>query len=584
MSHEIRTPMNAIIGLSDLIRTDNLDERQKEFFADIKKMSKALLQIINDILDFSKIEAGKLDLLPVNFNLRELLNNIVSMYLFTAQSKGLNFEFDMDADVPAVAYGDDIRIRQIVTNLLSNAIKYTREGTVRFHVNRFLENGVNYIVFSIEDTGIGIRKEDITRIFDTFEQLYDRQNRGVTGTGLGLPITKKLLKMMNGRIDVKSEYGKGSVFTVLLPLPEGSIRPSEKPVAVARIKADDGTKVLIIDDNLINIKVAAAYLTIHNIKADIAMSGLEAIEKAKQTAYHLIFMDHMMPEMDGLETTRRIRSLGGWYKSSPIVALSANAVSGAKELFFENEMNDFLSKPIDANELNRVLAKWLPPDMVSKSLEEIQSHDWSRATDRQDLIDKATGMLYAAGDEALYTELLRDFLSGHRQDIQRIQTAMDRGDLKSARVIAHTLKSNAALIGAKPLSAAALVAETVLSGEHVLSGGEMDKLKMEFGALIAKLEQMPEVRPPEDSDGSSCASGEPAADTVFDRARVLALTEKLMPLLKVSNTAVFGLKDDIQKILAPAGEDCKKLLKLIDDFDFGEAALALQKIVEKLKD
>jgi HPt (histidine-containing phosphotransfer) domain-containing protein len=193
-------------------------------------------------------------------------------------------------------------------------------------------------------------------------------------------------------------------------------------------------------------------------------------------------------------------------------------------------------------------------------------------------------MLYAAGDEALYAELLRDFSSSHRQDIPRMQTAMDRGDLKSARLIAHTLKSSAALIGAKPLSAAALVAETVLSGEHTLSGGEMDKLKMEFGALIAKLEQLPEVRSPEEADGSLRAPGEPAADTAFDRDRVIALTEKLIPMLNISSTAVFDLKGDIQEILAPAGEDCKKLLKMIDEFDFGEAAQALKKIAEKLED
>jgi PAS domain S-box-containing protein len=583
MSHEIRTPMNAIIGMSDLMRTDNLDERQKEFFSDIKKMSKALLQIINDILDFSKIEAGKLDLLPINFNLSELLNNIVSMHRFTAQSKGLDFKFSIDADVPAVVYGDDIRIRQIVTNLLSNAVKYTKEGTVSFRVNRTRENGVNYIVFSIEDTGIGIRKEDITRMFDSFEQLDGRLNRGISGTGLGLSITKKLTEMMNGRIDIKSEYGKGSVFTVLLPLQEGDPLSAEDMETAVRVTAKDGVNILVVDDNLINIKVAVAYLAAHNIKADTAESGLEAIKKAKQKMYHLVFMDHMMSGMDGIEATRRIRALGGWYKAAPIIALTANAVSGMKELFFKNEMNDFLSKPIDANEFNRMLAKWLPSDMIIKSTEKISERGGSGAADEQDLIDKATGMLYAAGDEALYGELLRDFASTHRQDIQKLQTAMDTGNLKAARLIAHTLKSSSALIGAKQLSAAALVAETHLSGGRILSDKDMDKLKTEFGYVTIRLGEMLAEQPLEGSGGAPRADEDPQAENAPDRTRILALTEKLMPLLKSSSTAAFDLKDDIRKVLASEGEDCKKLLELIDDFGFEEAAMVLEKIMEKLK-
>ncbi|MDR2740819.1 MAG: PAS domain S-box protein [Treponema sp.] len=582
MSHEIRTPMNAIIGMSDLIRTDNMDERQKEFFSDIKKMSKALLQIINDILDFSKIDAGKMDLLPVDFNLSELLNNIVSMHRFTAQSKGLNFKFSIDNNIPSVIYGDDIRIRQIVTNLLSNAIKYTKEGTVCFRVESVHENDTNYIAFIIEDTGIGIRKEDIARIFDSFEQLDNRQNRGITGTGLGLPITKRLTEMMNGRIDIKSEYKKGSTFTVLLPLKKGDALAVENTEVDVSITASEGVNVLVVDDSLVNIKVAVAYLATHNIKADTAGSGPDAIKEAKQKEYHLIFMDHMMPGMDGLETTRRIRALGGWYKFSPIIALTANAVSGAKELFFKNKMNDFLPKPIDVNELNRILAKWLPPNMVSKSMQAATNRVYSPSTDNQNFIDKNTGLLYAAGDEALYMELLRDFSSTHRQDIQKIQTAMDMGDLKSARLTAHTLTSSSALIGAKQLSAVALVAETVLSGEQILSNDEMDKLKVEFSAVIVKLGQILKQQPLDNADEVQTAKASPPEDAP-DKTKILALTEKLMPLLKISSTSVFELRDDIQEILAPVGEDSKTFLKLIEDFDFGEAAIVLEKIVKNLE-
>jgi CheY-like chemotaxis protein len=388
--------------------------------------------------------------------------------------------------------------------------------------------------------------------------------------------------MMNGRIDVKSEYGKGSIFTVLLPLQEGDNLTVKEVETAVRVTAKDGVNILVVDDNLVNIKVAAAYLMAHNIKPDTAESGDEAIRKAKQKTYHLIFMDHMMPGMDGIEATHRIRALGGWYKSSPIIALTANAVSGAKELFFKNEMNDFLSKPIDANEFNRVLAKWLPSDMITKGTEKMPDHS-PAAADGQNLIDKATGMLYAAGDEALYTELLRDFSSTHRQDIQKIQTAIDAGNLKAARLTAHTLKSSSALIGAKRLSAAALMAEMLLSGEHLLSDDEMDNLKTEFGAVIAKLGQMLEEQPSEGADSVPRTAEDTPAENIPDRTRILALTEKLIPLLKSSSTAVFDLKDDIKEVLAPAGEDGKELLKLIEDFEFEEAALILEKIMEKLE-
>jgi signal transduction histidine kinase/CheY-like chemotaxis protein/HPt (histidine-containing phosphotransfer) domain-containing protein len=581
MSHEIRTPMNAIIGMSDLMRTDNFDEQQKEFFSDIKKMSKALLQIINDILDFSKIEAGKMHLLPVNFNLPELLNNIVSMYGFAARSKELDFEFGIDADVPSVIYGDDIRIRQIITNLLSNSIKYTRKGAVCLRVKYIRENGVNYTAFIVEDTGIGIRKEDVSKIFDTFEQLDAWQNRGISGTGLGLSITKRLVEMMNGRIDVKSEYGNGSLFTVLLPLREGDASSAGEITASACVTAKDGVNVLVVDDSAINIKVAAAYLEKHHIKADTAGNGLDAIKKTKQKRYHLIFMDHMMPGMDGLEAVRRIRALDDWYKTSPIIALTANAVSGAKEMFFENKMDDFLSKPIDVKELNRLLAKWLPPDMISKSTEETRDSVRFRAADRDSPIDKALGIHYAADDEALYTELLQDFSSAHRQDIQKIQTAMDSGDLRLARLIAHSLKSSAALIGGKTLSAAAQAAETSLSGERILSTREMDRLKAEFDAMIAQLGQIMEEQPLKGSFGASPSSEKPRA--ALDRTRSFALIEKLMPLLKISSTAAFDLKDDIREILTPVGEDGEALLALVADFEFEKAAVVLEKIRETLR-
>ncbi|MDR3336855.1 MAG: response regulator [Treponema sp.] len=355
MSHEIRTPMNSIIGMSDLMRTDNLDEKQRDFFDDIKKMSRTLLQIINDILDFSKIESGKMELAPVHFNLADLFDNVMSLNRFMAERKGLEFRCGFDDEAPRVVYGDDVRIRQIITNILGNAIKYTQEGFVDFRVKRVVENGRDYTAFIVEDTGIGIRRENFSKLFDWYVQADVPKNRVISGTGLGLPISKRFTDMMDGRVEVQSEYGKGSVFTVLLPLEKGDPDKIERTALGARVIAGDGVNALVVDDNAINLKVALAYLEGHNIRSDTANSGREALQKIREKQYDIIFMDHMMPDMDGLETTARIRAWEAEQRNEkrreppkgiPIIALSANAVTGTKELFLGSGMDDFLYKPI----------------------------------------------------------------------------------------------------------------------------------------------------------------------------------------------------------------------------------------------
>ncbi|MDR2005890.1 MAG: response regulator [Acidaminococcales bacterium] len=365
MSHEIRTPMNAIIGMSDLMRVDNLDNLQQRYFADIKKMAKALLQIINDILDFSKIEAGKLELIPADFHLAELYDNICSMSKFTANAKELEFSSSIDASLPAAVYGDAVRFRQIFTNITNNAIKYTRKGSVSLALRRHAQGGREYIEFSVKDTGIGIKQEDMPKLFEVFSQLDLKKNKGIVGTGLGLSITKNLVSMMGGELKVESEYGKGSVFTVLLPLIEGDPDNIDRSNELARVMAKDDATVLVVDDNHINITVALGLLATHNISGNAADSGEQAIEKVKGKQYDIVFMDHMMPGMDGIEATKRIRGIKGeFYKRLPIIALTANAVTGARDTFIESGMNDFISKPIEPAQLNSVLAKWLPPEKI----------------------------------------------------------------------------------------------------------------------------------------------------------------------------------------------------------------------------
>ncbi|MDR1947672.1 MAG: response regulator, partial [Desulfovibrio sp.] len=324
MSHEIRTPMNAIIGMADLMRTDNLDETQREYLAGIRKTSGALLDIINDILDFSKIEAGKMELVQTNYNLFALFDNIRSIAELFAAGKSLRLECDIDETLPRVLYGDEGRVRQVIMNLVSNAVKYTRKGQVCLRLRRTTKNERGYLSVSVEDTGIGIKKEDFPRLFESFEQVDKDKNRGITGTGLGLPITKRLTDLMGGEIFIESEYGKGSVFTILLPLDEGDPLKAEISKGRKRCRVSQDIRILVVDDNALNLTVAQGFLARHGVRAETAESGEEAIEKVCTASYDLVFMDHMMPGMDGIETVHRIRALpGAYYADLPIVALSA---------------------------------------------------------------------------------------------------------------------------------------------------------------------------------------------------------------------------------------------------------------------
>jgi signal transduction histidine kinase/HPt (histidine-containing phosphotransfer) domain-containing protein/FixJ family two-component response regulator len=365
MSHEIRTPMNAIIGMSTLMRIDNLDDLQRDYLGGIRKMSASLLRIINDILDISKIEAGKMELVPTDFNLYELYDQVCSANLFSAAAKSLLFKSDFAADVPKVIFGDEVRVRQILTNLTSNAIKYTRKGFVFLGVALETLDGEESVVFSVADSGLGIKEENLPKLFENFQQFDQEANRGIVGTGLGLAITKQLTAMMGGTIEVQSTYGEGSQFTVKLPLVRGDENAIFHKPALPRVIASPDTKALVVDDNAINLTVALGFLSAHNIKAETALSGKEAIDMVTTKQYHIVFMDHMMPEMDGVDTAKFMRSLPGErFKSMPIIALSANAQQGARELFLESGMNDFIPKPIEARDMNAALNRWLPPELI----------------------------------------------------------------------------------------------------------------------------------------------------------------------------------------------------------------------------
>jgi diguanylate cyclase (GGDEF)-like protein len=484
MSHEIRTPMNTIIGMSDLMRLDNLDDVQVGYFEDIKKMSKTLLSLVNDILDFSKIEAGKMELNLTHYRLPALIDNISSMFKYVANSKNLAFS-SICKDIPDVVVGDETRVGQIITNIVSNAIKYTHQGSVSLSVYTGEKEGAACFIIQVQDTGIGIKKENMPKLYGTFQQFDQKKNLGVTGAGLGLAITKQLVDMMKGWIEVESEYGKGSTFKVYLPLTQGDTQKIQKrdnatPFVIAKNTKD--IQILVVDDMLVNHTVALGFLNTHRMKADTAESGAQAIEMVKRKRYDLVFMDHMMPEMDGIEATAAIRALGdqplpnaAWFKEMPIIALTANAVIGARNLFIASGMNDFISKPLNAERFNAALAQWLPKE---KLLFTLQKPEASGAEDsvferlrKIKGLDVDKGLIYIGNSAEKYLKVLQQFCMDFEEKKNAINAFLAQRDWRNYVVVAHSFKGVLATIGMSSLADEALKLEAA-SKLIVASGGD----------------------------------------------------------------------------------------------------------------
>ena len=359
MSHEIRTPMNAIIGLQDAIMQEPLTMRQRNYFFNMKTSSKALMNIINDILDFSKIEAGKMTVDNDSFDLHAMLDALAEGTRLACEKKSLMFKYERDPSLPRFMLADENKLRQILNNLLSNATKYTPSGSVSMAAR--MEGG--QALFSVQDTGIGIREEDKKNLFSPFEQFDQQKNKSVIGTGLGLAISVRLCSAMGGRLEVDSLYGIGSTFLVTLPFVEGAVKEDVTGGLEETFRAP-GARVLVVDDVDVNLLVAEALMEMIGIKPDMAGGGHEALQLAAKTEYDIIFMDQMMPELDGLEATRLLREQGGHNAAVPIVALTANVMPTSATMFEDAGMNDFLSKPVEISQMRRCLMKWLPAALI----------------------------------------------------------------------------------------------------------------------------------------------------------------------------------------------------------------------------
>lgn len=377
MSHEIRTPINTIIGLNEMILREDISDEIAENAINIQNASKMLLTTINDILDLSKLESGKMDIVPTQYEISSMFSDLVNLIWIRAHQKNLEFKVDIDPEIPSMLYGDEIRIKQVVTNMLTNAVKYTSSGSVTLSAKgeRVAADQI-LLRISVQDTGMGIRKESLDDLFSSFKRVDESDNRNIEGTGLGLNISKQLIEMMGGKISVDSVYHQGSTFTVEVKQRIVNVRPigiinfaTQKQLnhraAYRQSFIAPDARILVVDDNSMNLMVVVKLLRDTKVKVDMAESGREALQKTAENTYHVILMDHMMPEMDGAATLRAVRSqTKGFCQKTPVIALTANVMSDAEQVYRNMGFDGYLAKPISAPLLEAGLLKYLPPTLI----------------------------------------------------------------------------------------------------------------------------------------------------------------------------------------------------------------------------
>lgn len=591
MSHEIRTPINAIIGMNEMVIRENKDPVINDYALDIASASRSLITIVNDILDFSKIESGKMEIIEAEFNIGSVINDIVNMSESRLGNKNLTLLFQINPDIPAGIYGDEMRIKQVILNMMTNAIKYTQSGFVSLRVDFTRQEAGIWLSVYVKDSGIGIAEENIDRLYESFQRFDSKRNRSIEGTGLGLSITKKLIENMGGFIHVESKLGEGSEFSFSLPLkvmnPEPFVRVEQADsirmavllsdiseedkireqrvneerektiesireglkIAIERAKEIDElkeilknpevshimtdytifaeqeefftsvsdtytvmvlqkrgccnelpegihtlflpvysvslaaflnhkkqneyisptnhihftaptAKILIVDDNAMNLKVAAGLMKPYGMLVTTIDSGRKAIDiLSSDPTYDIVFMDHMMPEMDGIEATAQIRNLqGDYYKNLVIVALTANTINQAKKMFLHSGFNDFLAKPINISSLDRILRVYIPDCKLNFSKEEdAVEHTFTQIADHSKqsktvLFEPDVAMKYAGGSEELFHDILKEYVDNSDEMKDFIRNAFDNRDWKNYVIKVHALKSMSKTIGANPLS------------------------------------------------------------------------------------------------------------------------------------
>ncbi len=503
MSHEIRTPINAVLGMDAMILRETTESQIKEYALDIQNAGQSLLALINDILDLSKIESGKLEILEEEYDFSSLIHDIINMISMKAENKGLDVHLSIDEKLPSRLWGDDVRIRQVLVNLMNNAVKYTEKGSVTLTVSKNPSSEMEQIslTFQVKDTGIGIKEEDIPKLFAEFERIEEQRNRNIEGTGLGMSITTQLLDLMGSRLQVESVYGEGSNFHFTLEqkiidaepignLEERVRRQANEYSYQAMLTAPDA-HLLVVDDNAMNRRVFRNLLKETQVQIDEAGGGMECLKMAQEKHYDLIFLDHMMPDMDGIETLHRLQAdADSPCQSVPVIALTANAISGAKEMYLNEGFHSFLSKPVNPEKLEKLLLDTLPEEKIvpPSSIRNAENPETSSSSDTHtsdyelpeiDGIDWDYALLHLKNPEFLL-ETLQDFYltmdTNHMQLQQFFERVQSLGteqtsdelteSLRQFRVQVHSMKSSAAMIGASSLSGIAKMLEYAAGNER----------------------------------------------------------------------------------------------------------------------
>jgi two-component system, sensor histidine kinase and response regulator len=585
MSHEIRTPMNAIVGLTHLMQRAGPTPQQTERLDKIDGAGRHLLSIINDILDISKIEARKLTLERSNFHLDAIFDHIQSMLKEQVELKGLTIEVDSN-DVPHWLRGDPTRLRQALLNYAGNAVKFTERGTISLRAKILEERDDEILVrFEVQDTGIGIEPGNLASLFEAFAQADASTTREYGGTGLGLGITWGLARLMGGEVGAQSEPGRGSTFWFTARLGRGhGIEPTVQSSKVANAEIElrshhVGSRILLVEDNAINREVAMELLSSVSLIVDAAENGREAVERVRTTAYDLVLMDIQMPEMDGLEATRLIRSMGG-NAELPILAMTANIFEEDRQASLEAGMNDFVSKPVDPENLFSTIATWLPQRELAT--EQTLPAGLTVRDAPQDValraqlvaiegIDAQTGLHNMRDNVAGYLRLLRQFDSTHGEDMERLSQHLAEGAIDQPWRIAHTLKGVAGTLGLTRLQENAGVLEQYLRGSDGQGGGEEASRLMQ--AVSAEQHNLHQAL------AQIAAPAAPERTVQADPLEVQRVLERLGALLATDDTAANVLFSASEQLLKQAfGPTAEQLGQQIESFDYAAALTTLVSI------
>ncbi len=501
MSHEIRTPINAILGMDTMILRECEEESIREYAMNIQNASQTLLSLINDILDFSKIESGKMEIIPVEYDFSSMIHDVVTMIMMKAEDKGLAMKLSVEDTLPYRMYGDEVRIRQILINLLTNAVKYTKEGSMGLSVSGQKDGKDVVLHFVVEDTGIGIKPEDIKKLFARFERIEEERNRNIEGTGLGMSITMQLLKLMDSELLVESEYGKGTKFSfdlrqkIVSDEPIGNLeeRIKNQPTEFKYQASFTAPKarVLVVDDNMMNRKVFIGLMKHTKMQIDEAEGGPECLDMVKKEHYDIIFLDHMMPDMDGIETLRHMKGFDEYpCENTPVIALTANAIQGAREMYLNAGFDDFLSKPVQTEKLEKMMIEWLPKSLVEHGEMSLQTETMTETSENisEDTLPTIEGINWKSAyshlpDTDLLLETVANFyatMNGEADYLEQCFIKLEKEEeaVDNYRIKVHAMKSSAALIGADTLSEKAKNLEHAAKDKkiYILKGQTQDFL------------------------------------------------------------------------------------------------------------